>query len=296
MNAKPLLVSALLTAASFAPCQTLGLPGFGALQDGSPPSVCLPADAACQNGYMTGQGAGMQAFERIPPEPPPFDPADFQKELADAREGNEYTVVDLGDNRYGVVDEKGVRVCGKGLCDSQPRPASDFPGLADMIQAAKNINNGEDSLNKDNSGKQKAGGPGAFSMAGADGDKSRGKGAPSTAPAGDPNPGRGVGREFAEDISALDASGDAESEAGGDAEALSGESLVNKDAAPVKVDGVFTYHRLRENAREIDKEARIFNTGKLSGFVAPNEPVGDSAGDPPISPEHLGKIQAVANE
>lgn len=56
-----------------------------------------------------------------------------------------------------------------------------------------------------------------------------------------------------------------------------------------------TYRGHQRLEQEIKRTAGTFNTGKLTGFAAPNEPVGGTAGDPPISPEHLGKQQFSAN-
>lgn len=90
------------------------------------------------------------------PLPPAFPADTFQRELADARSCTVLPVVDLGDNRYGVVDDNGgVKVCGLGQCDAQARPGSQFPNLAELVQAANSnpmfgMNSGIFSLNRDN--------------------------------------------------------------------------------------------------------------------------------------------------
>lgn len=56
-----------------------------------------------------------------------------------------------------------------------------------------------------------------------------------------------------------------------------------------------TYRGHQRLEQDIKRTAGTFNTGKLTGFASPNEPVGGTAGDPPISPEHLGKQQFSAN-
>jgi hypothetical protein len=104
-------------------------PKKGSGAPGGPP----PAPTAVEEIVVTGTR----------PLPPPFDAQDFAKELADARSDNPKKVVDLGGNRFGVVNDDGtVNVCGKGQCDLKPRSPDSVPGLADAMQLYASINSG----------------------------------------------------------------------------------------------------------------------------------------------------------
>lgn len=206
-----------------------------------------------------------------PSMPPPFSPADFQRELADARSDNQYPVVDLGDNRYGVVLEDGtVSVCGLGQC-AMPRPASEFPNLADQIQAANSLNNGAGSINDGNpngftpsSNKQTPPGPAR-------------SGTPPPPPADDvaSNPsdeartsGGDAGSFFRSNGGGVGASAGGTSGGGYAAAAANGkEEAIATEAAAL--DGVFTYIKTQEIKAEIDRTAGAVTTGGDGTFVTP---------------------------
>ncbi|UPT75072.1 MAG: hypothetical protein M0D55_04995 [Elusimicrobiota bacterium] len=85
----------------------------------------------CPPDICGGAGRGMSS------DPPAFTKDEFQREMADARSDNPYPVIDLGDNRYGVVTPDGeVQVCGKGVC-AGTRDPSTIPGYADKVQLAR---------------------------------------------------------------------------------------------------------------------------------------------------------------
>ncbi len=230
--------------------------------------------------------------------PPAFSPAEFQRELADARAQNEdsgsgYTVVDMGDNRYGVVlDDGSVSVCGLGQC-TMPRPASEFPNLADQIQAARSLNNG-DSINKEN--------PNGFTMA------SNKQNPPGAAPGGGgrqtppppggggrqtpPPPGggpvaanneaRGSGNdagEFFKSGGGAAGMGAGGSQGGGYAAAAANGKEEAIAAHAAELDGVFTYIKTQEIKAEIDRTAGSVMSGGDGTFVTPATTPDANAGD-----------------
>lgn len=217
-----------------------------------------------------------------PSMPPPFSPGEFQRELADARSDNQHTVVDLGNNRYGVVlDDGSVSVCGRGQC-STPRPANEFPNLAEQIQLARSLNNG-DSINKEN--------PGGFTPA-----SNRqppgttppgGSGRSATPPPSDEvastssNEARGSGNDAGNffrsngggDMGASGATG------GGYAAAATNgkEEAIATEAA--ELDGVFTYIKTQEIKAAIDRTAGAVTSGGDGTFVTPNSAPDANAGN-----------------
>lgn len=227
--------------------------------------------------------------------PPAFDAKDFQKEIADARADSQNTIVDLGDNRYGVVLEDGtVAVCGRGACN-MPRPASEFPKLAEQIQMATSINSGINSLNNDN--------PNGFTAKSDKGKSAPGGGMPP--PADDDsassgsNGGGSLGRSFATDQANISGGGGGDaSSSGSGGGASSGDGKGYIAVKPSEMEPVgrikITHTALLKTEADINSAEKAFTSGK-NGFAAPNDDTGSAAGDPPISPEHLGKIQAVEN-
>lgn len=235
--------------------------------------------------------------------PPAFDSKEFQKELAAARADNQYTVVDMGDNRYGIVfDDGNVSVCGAGQC-TMPRPASDFPKLPEMIQAAQSLNSGAGSINNDNPGftassnKQTPNLNNAGRTAG---------GAPA-----DPGPGasasneaREFGQQAANDSAAISGtSGSGGSGAGGTsvasggaAAAGPGEGEVIKTRAEALGSIEITYSRLQKTEADIKGAAGAFDKGQMTDFAAPNAPASGRLAEPPVDEKYLGKIQASSNE
>lgn len=223
-----------------------------------------------------------------PSMPPPFSSAEFQRELADARSDNQHTVVDLGNNRYGVVlDDGSVSVCGRGQC-STPRPASEFPDLADRIQAATSLNSGAGSLNDDN--------PNGFTKS---------SNPPSTPPGDSGRSGRsgqGTTAPPSEDVAsnpsdeARTSGGDAgaffRGNGGGGQGAGAGGTSGNGYAAAAangkeeaiatqaaELDGVFTYIKTREIKAKIDRTEGAVTSGGDGTFVTPNTAPDANAGD-----------------
>lgn len=216
--------------------------------------------------------------------PPPFDAKDFQKELANARADGKNTIVDLGDNRYGVVLDNGdVSVCGPGKC-AAPRPAGDFPGLAAKIQDARqeaaSINNGRGSINDGN--KSSPGGRGPVSLA-------------SSAPSTD---GRNAAREQGAEIASNQAglNGEAAPASGGTPGGAAGagnQAVIKVDGAVAKAEAAkngYTYTQIGAAAKNgediIQGGAATFND-----MANPNR-----RADPPVDEKYLGKIQAAANQ
>jgi hypothetical protein len=190
----------------------------------------------------------------------------------------------MGDNRYGVVlDDGSVAVCGLGQC-AMPRPASEFPNLAEQIQLARSLNNG-DSINKEN--------PGGFTT-------SSNKQTPGTTPPGgsgrtaapppsdevastSSNEARGSGND-AGDFFKSGGGGGAGSSAGGAtgggyaAAAANGkEEAIATQAA--ELDGVFTYIKTQEIKAAIDKTAGAVTSGGDGTFVTPATTPDANAGD-----------------
>ncbi|MCR4296637.1 MAG: hypothetical protein NUW21_13985, partial [Elusimicrobia bacterium] len=204
--------------------------------------------------------------------------------LADARAENEHTIVDLGDNRYGVVlDDDTVAVCGLGQC-TMPRPASEFPKLAEQIQMARSLNNG-DSINKEN--------PNGFTMA-------SNKQTPGTPPPGSGRSSQGAPPPPSEDNPSDEArgsgndagdffkSGGGASGTGASAGGTSGngyaataadgkEEVIKTQAA--ELDGVFTYIKTREIKASLDETASEVTTGGDGTFATPSNTPDANAGD-----------------
>jgi hypothetical protein len=274
------------------PCKLADDAGKGAIESG------LPYDQ--QPGFI-----GPPA----PPKnnlPPAFDSKEFQKELAAARADSSNTIVDLGDNRYGVVlDDGSVSVCGKGLCN-MPRPASEFPKLAEQIQAANSINSGAKSLNSDNpnagfqanSEKQAPQTPSITNSG-------RTSGSPDNAAedTSASDEAKGFGRQAAADSVAVSGS-DPSSGAGSSVasngsssggEAGAGQVIKTKAAALGSIE--ITYTRLQKTESDIKGAAGAFNNGQMTGFASPNAPAASGRlAEPPVDEKYLGKIQAASNE
>jgi hypothetical protein len=232
--------------------------------------------------------------------PPAFDPKDFQKELAAARAESQNTIVDMGDNRYGVVLEDGtVSVCGSGLC-SMPRPASEFPKLAEQIQAAVSLNSGGESLNNGN--------PNGFTASSnkqtPNLDNSGRTNAPEQAAANN-NPSeeaRSFGQQAASDSAAVSGTSAFGSAAGGSvasggyASAATEDQVIKTKAASLGSIEI-TYSRLQKTEADIQGAAGAFKDGQMTGFASPNAPAASGRPEmPPVDEKYLGKIQAASNE
>lgn len=216
--------------------------------------------------------------------PPAFSAADFQRELSAARSDSQNTVVDLGDNRYGVVlDDGSVSVCGMGQC-AAPRPASEFPGLADQIQAANSLNNGAGSLNDGNpqgftpsSNKRTPPAPGSS------GRPSQGTPPPADDVASNPSDearasGGDAGSFFRSNGGGMGASAGGTSGNGYAAAAADGQQeAIATEAA--ELDGVFTYIKTQEIKASIDRTAGAVTTGGDGTFVTPKTTPDANAGD-----------------
>ncbi len=256
--------------------------------------------------------------------PPAFDPKTFQSELAKIRaeakaDGDENTFVDLGNNRYGVVTPDGiVRACGPSSCNAKPLDLGKYPGLADKIQEAKSLNGGATSLNPDNpnggmNGSKKSGPVGMTALSvpldkgdGGDGTPTGGTGEDNPVVTGDGGSAgaRSLGAGIAGDQAnlakgfgafATGGTGGSGGSGGTGGDVAMKDEVVKVDGATVKLDGVFTYTRLKKNSDGIGAAAGTFNTGKMTGFASPADP-GSGSGDPQVTPGQLGKIQAGANQ
>lgn len=132
------------------PCRTVGSPTTPVPKEGDPGFI----------GPLSRPNAPVSPGEREPEEivvtgrrpkaalPPPFPAESFQKELADARADNEHQIVDMGDNRYGVIIDGKVAVCGMGQCNV-PRKMTDAEAtkFAADKQLDSSINSGKGSIN-----------------------------------------------------------------------------------------------------------------------------------------------------
>lgn len=272
------------------PCRLADSPGTGATESG------LPYDQ--QPGFI-----GPPA----PPKnnlPPAFDAKDFQKELAEARADNQYPIVDLGDNRYGVVLDNGtVSVCGRGQC-TMPRPAAEFPDLPERLQAAQSLNSGAGSINNDN--------PGGFSLSSNkqtpdlnNAGRTAG-GSPAVPDTSASDEARGFGEQAANDSAAIsgtagglpgaDSGGTSVASNGGGAAGGTEEVIKTRAEALGSIE--ITYSRLQKTEADIKGAAGAFNSGAMTGFASPNAPAPANGrlAEPPVDEKYLGKIQAASNE
>lgn len=260
--------------------------------DQQPGFIGPPAPPAAGHGPINASNsAGMFS------DPPAFSPAEFQKELSDARSDNPYPVIDLGDNRYGVVTPDGeVQVCGKGVC-AGTRDPSRIPNFQDKIQQARAE---------------------AVAFTGASGGGQTNKTVPSTPginnagqtgsvnQADDTSPSdeaKGMGRQAAADSVAV--SGTSGSSGSGSSVASSGspssggataEQVIKTKAAALGSIEI-TYTRLQQTEDSIKGAAGAFNNGQMTGFASPNAPAASGRlAEPPVDEKYLGKIQASSNE
>jgi hypothetical protein len=228
------------------------------------------------------------------PLPPPFDSKDFQKELADARADNSKKVVDLGNNRIGIVNDDGkVFVCGKGQCDLKPRKPENVPGFAEAMQRDQSLNSGNVSINSENPNGTPKGVP-------------KGVGTPpaSQTPPADTS----VAKSMGGDVVALqnEVSGNnfgassASSGSGAGSGAIGGTGVggakgaevvkVSKaevDAALAKVDSEgYSF----DKNRDADRKMKVI----IGGAQAFNRNTTRLA-EPPTDEKYVGKVQAVSN-
>lgn len=273
------------------PCRTKGSPG-GEVEEivvtgrrSPPPSSNYEDDPNFVGPRLPREQAPPAAFSAnsAPPAPPPMTEKEYQKTLADMKGTYGDKVVDLGNKTYGVLDEKGdgMSICGPSGC-SRGRQSEH----QDAIQKARAEANaftgtsGGGTSNPPKSGGQTAGGPPPSQD-----DDSGGSRSP-----------RGMGAAFAGEtgIASSGSGGSGYSASGASGGGSEGKTEVIKDSNGIKLNREFTYIKTAEIDRQIETEAKAFAKGQ-PGFAAPNEPLPGAVGDPPISPEHLGKIQAVAN-
>ena len=269
------------------PCRTVGSPTGAIPYDQEPGFIGPPAPPVDRSAAHSGES----------PLPPAFDAKDFQKELADARANNEdpaLKIIDLGNNRYGVVGPNGVNVCGKGQCDIKPRPLTSFVNIKDQLQAANNINSGADSINNGQpKGNKSAGFTAQSNPSNLPGASDNGSTPPSAHDVG-----AGIGGDQGRISKGFGTGAGSTGGAGG---SDSGGDVAAKDKEVIKVDGKtlkmpdgYTYTHLAETAAVLDKTATAVR--KSGGvFAAPGENADDDSKGPPITPGVLGKTQAVAN-
>lgn len=170
MNITTPLAAALLMTASAAMAQTLSAPNAGIFKNGASSGVCLPNDTQCQNGFMTGPGAGNPTQTIAAYTPPagkewaskdcqhiscalkdddpikPFKDSTGRKtELKKAMDEQkkltpDAKIIDMGDGRYAMDLGNGTVTLG-GTSDgvngvsSMPRPMSAVPGLKEKFAA-----------------------------------------------------------------------------------------------------------------------------------------------------------------
>lgn len=215
--------------------------------------------------------------------------ADFARAFEDAKASYGDKAIDLGNNQYGILDETGdgMSVCGLSGCKKASQ--SEHQDKIQQAQAERRAfnNNGDTGNNK--TGGQVAG-------AGSGGSESDDD---SGAPGG--GGGGSLGRGFADDQASISGAGGGGSSSsgsgGGGASSGDGKGYIAvkpSEVAPVGSIQI-THTALMKTESDINGAERAFTSGQ-NGFAAPNDDTGSGAGDPPISAEHLGKIQAVAND
>lgn len=227
------------------------------------------------------------------PNPPAPTTADFSRAFDDAKASYGDRAIDLGNKQYGILDESGdgMDVCGLGGC--QRGSQADHK---DKIQQARAerfaFNNNDDTPAGSGPGNTKAGGQ----VAG-------GTPPPADDDSGSTGGGGGgsLGRGFADDQASISGAGGGDSSTGrsggGDSAFGGGKGYIAvkpSEVAPVGSIQI-THTALLKTESDINGAQRAFTSGQ-NGFAAPNDDTGSGAGDPPISAEHLGKIQAVAND
>lgn len=221
---------------------------------------------------------------RAAPKPP--SPAAFERTLADAKKAYGDKVVDLGDKTYGILNDDDGSITVVGQNGSVKKDQSEYKDKIQQARAEGVAFNGTSGggTNTNKTGGQTSGGtpPPADDDSGSSGG---GGGGP-------------LGRSFASDQASISpTSGDSSSSSSGDG-AFKGDgkgyiAVKPSDVTPVGSIQI-THSALLKTEAEINNTQRAFNNGQ-TGFAAPNDDTGSAAGDPPISPEHLGKIQAVEN-
>lgn len=247
----------------------------------------LPPGWGAQNG---NGGVVSASNKQTPAGAPAMTEQDFQKSLEAVRETHGDRVVDLGNKTYGILDEAGdgMSICGPTTCSRGKQ--SDHQ---DKIQQARAenfaFNNNSNTPAGGNAGNNKTGGQ-----------TSGGTPPPADDTSGAPGGGGSLGREFADDQASISGSGGGDSSSGGSGSGNTGFgdgkgyiAVKPSEVAPVGSIQI-THTALLKTEAEINNTQRAFNNGQ-TGFAAPNDDTGSDAGDPPISPEHLGKIQAVEN-
>jgi hypothetical protein len=200
--------------------------------------------------------------------------AQFQQAFDAAKKEHGASAIDLGNKRYGVINEDGtIDVCG--MQDCTRRPQSEF---ADQIQMARNE---------------------SFSFNGASGGGQTNRGAPS-APGpnnsgqtnGSPNPAdeagsasdeaRGSGNDagnFFRSSSDAPGSGSGSGSGGSDgfAAAAGKEQVIKTKAA--ELDGVYTYNKTQEIKATNEKTAGAVTGGADGTFATPANTPDANAGD-----------------
>lgn len=235
---------------------------------------------------------GLNFASPTPAPVPPVSEADFQRAFKEAQESYGDNAIDLGNKSYGILDEKGdgMSICGPTGCER-----GNQADHKDKIQQAR----AEQRAYNNNSKTADAGG-----------NKASGQTSGGTPPAandsddsGAPGGGGGgsLGRGFADDQASISGSGgggdSSSSRSGGGDSFGDGKGYIAvkpSEVAPVGSIQI-THTALLKTESDINGAQRAFTSGQ-NGFAAPNDDTGSAAGDPPISPEHLGKIQAVAND
>ncbi|MBI2387268.1 MAG: hypothetical protein HYV14_14845 [Elusimicrobia bacterium] len=231
-------------------------------------------------------------------DPPAFSPAEFQKEMADARSDNPYPVIDLGDNRYGIVTPDGeVQVCGKGLCAGTRAPG-EIPDFHDKVQMARAESAGfTGSSGGGQAGRNAPATPG-INNAGQTG--SPNQAADQTNPSDEA---KGMGRQAAADSAAVSGASGSPSGTGGSIASngsssggATAEQVIKTKAASLGSIEI-TYTRLQKTEDDIKGAAGAFSSGQMTGFASPNAPSASGRlAEPPVDEKYLGKIQASSNE
>lgn len=225
---------------------------------------------------------------------PPMSDADFQRAFKEAQDSYGDNAIDLGNKSYGILDESGdgMSICGPTGCSRGNQ--SDHQAKIQQARAEQRAfnNNGDDpGGTTPPPGGNKAGGQVAGGTPGGDDDS--------------PSPsigGNSLGRGFNDDQNSIAGTGggggDSASGSSGDG-GFKGDGKGYIAVKPSEVQAVgsiqITHTALLKTESDINNAQRSFSSGQ-NGFAAPNDDRGSAAGDPPISPEHLGKIQAVAND
>ncbi len=235
--------------------------------------------------FNTPVGANNAGITTGPNPPAP----NFDRAFADAKKEHGDKAIDLGNKTYGILDDKDGTITVVGPNGSVKKDQSEYRDKIQQARAEANNYTGTSGGGTPPPSSNKTGGQ-----------NSGGTAPPANDDSGSSGGGGSLGRSFASDqasISGAGADGDSSGgSSGGGASTGDGKGYIAVKPSEMQAVGSIqiTHTALLKTEADIISAQKAFTNGQ-TGFAAPNDDTGSAAGDPPISPEHLGKIQAVEN-